>query len=128
MLNKFVGEHFSVSLISNTEKVRIRAGGGIKIFRREVFVSQCQKKNRRVILYCCIISGMEKVRMREGEYQDFPSKTFCLTVPTIFHSGDLFSVSLVPSIEKFYASEAYLTIFEFLSKFFLPHSAEQFRS
>ena len=38
------GEPFSVSLISGTEKVRIRGGGG------------------------------------EGEYQDFQSKVFCLTV------------------------------------------------
>ena len=36
----------------------------------------------------------------------------------IFRSGDPFSVSLVSGIEKFYASEAYLTIFDFLSNFF----------
>ena len=65
-----------------------------------------------------LISGMAKVRMREGEYQEFPSKTFCLTVPNNFRSGAPFSVSLISGIEKFYASEAYVTIFDFLSKSF----------
>ena len=49
--------------------------------------------------------------IREGEYQDFPSKTFCLTVPKNF-VGELFSVSLISSgIEKFYAYEGNITIF-----------------
>ena len=34
-----------------------------------------------------------------GEYQQFPSKTFCLTVPK-FSVGKLFSVSLLSGIEK----------------------------
>ena len=38
----FVGEPFSVSLISGTEKVWIREGG-IKIFSQFFFVSQCPK-------------------------------------------------------------------------------------
>ena len=45
-----------------------------------------------------------------GEYQDFPSKIFCLTMPKIF-LGEPFSVSLISEIEKFYASEGYVTIF-----------------
>ena len=32
--------------------------------------------------------------------------------------GGSFSVSLISGIEKFYASEGYVTIFDFLSKFF----------
>ena len=36
--------------------------------------------------------------MGEG-YRDFPSKTFCLTVPKIF-VGESFSVSLFSGIEK----------------------------
>ena len=40
----FVGEPFSVSLISGIEKVWIRGGGrSIKILRRKIFVSQCRK-------------------------------------------------------------------------------------
>ena len=37
--NNFVGEPFSVSLISGTEKSWIGGGGCIKIFRRKFFVS-----------------------------------------------------------------------------------------
>ena len=58
-----------------------------------------------------------------GEYQDFPSKIFCLTVPKNF-VGEPFSVSLISGIEKFYASEGYVTIFD---RMFLSHSAENFR-
>ena len=46
----------------------------------------------------------------EGEYQDFPSKNFCLTEPKNFVQ-EPFSVSLVLVIEKFYASVGYVTIF-----------------
>ena len=38
--------------------------------------------------------------MRGGrEYQDFPSKSLCLTVPKIF-VGECFSVSLILGMEK----------------------------
>ena len=50
-----------------------------------------------------------------GEYQDIPWKSFCFTVPKNF-VGEPFSVSLIPVIEKFYTSEGYVTIFDFLSK------------
>ena len=36
---------------------------------------------------------------RRGEYQAFPSKTFCLTVPK-FSDGKPFSVPLISGIEK----------------------------
>ena len=51
-----------------------------------------------------------------GEYQDLPSKIFCLTVPKKF-VGEPFSVSLISGIEKLYASEGYVTIFR--RKFFV---------
>ena len=35
-----------------------------------------------------------------------------------FRRGESFSVSLISGIEKFHASEGYVTIFDFLSKFF----------
>ena len=38
-----VGESFTVALFSGIEKVWIREGGSIKIFRRKLFVSQCRK-------------------------------------------------------------------------------------
>ena len=57
------------------------------------------------------------------EYHNFLSKIFCLTVPKIF-VGEPFCVSLISVIEKFYASEVYVTIF---CRNFLSHSAEKFR-
>ena len=38
-----VGETFFVALISGIEKVWIRGGGVIRIFRRKLIVSQCRK-------------------------------------------------------------------------------------
>ena len=37
--------------------------------------------------------------MRGGEYQDFPSKNFCLKVPKI-SIGESFTVALISGIEK----------------------------
>ena len=46
------------------------------------------------------------------------SKIICLTVQKISVGGESFSVSLISGVEKFYAAEGYVTIFDFLSKFF----------
>ena len=35
-----------------------------------------------------------------------------------FRRGESFSVSLISGMEKFYASEGYVTIFDFVSNFF----------
>ena len=56
-----------------------------------------------------------------GEFQDFPSKIFCLTVPKI-SVGESFTVALISGIGNIYASEGYVTIF---CRFFLSHSAEK---
>ena len=45
-----------------------------------------------------------------GEYQHFPSKNFCLTVPKNF-VREPSSVSLFSDVVKFYASQGYVTIF-----------------
>ena len=47
---------------------------------------------------------------RGGEHQDSLSKFFCVAEPKKF-IGEPFSVSFISGIEKFYASEAYVTIF-----------------
>ena len=52
-----------------------------------------------------------------GQYHAFPSNFFCLTVPKVF-VREPFRVSLISGMEKFFASEVNVTIFEFLSKFF----------
>ena len=56
----FVGEPLSVSLVSGTEKVWIGEGGGIKIFRRKFFVSQCRNFPYWGPFSVSIISGTEK--------------------------------------------------------------------
>ena len=72
--------------------------GGIKNFRRKFFVSQCRKV-RRGILYCCINFAYRKSLDKRGEYQDFPSKVFCLTVPKNF-VGDSSKVASNSGTEK----------------------------
>ena len=47
---------------------------------------------------------------KEGEYQYFPSKVFCVTVPKSLVDKP-YSVSLIPGVEKFYASYGYVKIF-----------------
>ena len=57
-------------------------------------------------------SGYRKIldeRVEGRECQDFPSKLSSLTVPKNF-VGQPIRVSLISGIEKFYASEGYVTI------------------
>ena len=55
---------------------------------------------RRGILYCCINFAVPKKFGEEGgEYQDFPSKIFCLTVSKI-SVGQSFTVALISGSEK----------------------------
>ena len=61
--------------------------------------------------------------MGGGECQDFLSKISCLTVPKNF-AGQPFRVSLISGIEKFYASEGYVTI---LCRIFSSLSDEKVR-
>ena len=64
-------------------------------------------------------SVVKKLMDKRGgrQYQDFPSKTVDVTVLSNF-VGKPFIVSLLLGMEKFFASEGYVTIFDFLSKFF----------
>ena len=66
---------------------------------------------------------MDKRGEVRRDYHDFPSKNVCLTVPRNL-VGETFSVSLISGIERFYASEIYLTI---LFRNFFCLSAEKFR-
>ena len=59
-----------------------------------------------------------------GNYQDFPSKIFCLTVPKNF-VGEHFRVSLISGNENFMFHRV---ISRFSVEIFLSHSAEKFRS
>ena len=77
-----VGESFTVALISGIEKVWIRGGGVVSRF----FVSQCRKfplGNPLLLHYFRVPKKFGEER-GGGEYQDFPSENFCLTVPKNF--------------------------------------------
>ena len=82
-------------------------------FSIEIFLSP-MPRNFLAEPFCAVfqkISGSEKVYGEEGggKYQDFPSKNFCFTVPRNF-VREPFRVSLNWGIEKFCASEGYVTI------------------
>ena len=100
----FVGERFSVSLIAGTEKIWIRRGGSIKIFRRR-FLSHSAENFPRGMLYCCNNFGYRDILDKRGEYQDFASKIFCLTVPKNF-VGEPFRVSVIAGTEKVWIRQA----------------------
>ena len=79
-------EFFKVSLIVNLgyRKKLNKRGGSIKIFRR-IFLSHSAEKFRRGTFWCFTSCGYRKSLDKRGggEYQDFQSKFFCLTVPKI---------------------------------------------
>ena len=58
-----------------------------------------------------------------GEYQDFPSKVFCLTVPKI-SVGEAFTVAKISGIEKIWIRVGGVS--RFSVETFLFHSAEIF--
>ena len=63
-------------------------------FAVEICFSHGAENFRRGICYCCINFGHRKSldKRGEGDYQDFPSKIFCLTVPKL-PWGESYSVS-----------------------------------
>ena len=68
-----------------------------------------------------LISGSEKVWIGGGEYQDFPSKKFCLTVPKT-SEGEFFSVALISGSEKVHDQEGGGEYQAFPSNFFVSQS------
>ena len=131
MAKTFVGEPFCAVFQKNSgsEKVNGSERGGVSRFSVENFLSDSAENFRRwgESFSVSFISGIDKFWIRGGrQYQGFPSKFFCLTVPKEFVS-EPFRVSLISGMEKFFASEGYVTNFEFLSNFFLSRIAEKFR-
>ena len=119
-----VGESFTVAIISGIEKVWIKRGG-VSRFSVKIFLSHSPGNFRWTILYCCIKFGYrESLDRRGGEYQDFPWKKFCLTVPKKF-LVEPFSVSLISGTQKVWISEGGVSRFSVEN--FLSHSAENFR-
>ena len=92
------------------EKILSKRARSFKFFCRICF---CLTKPKITVGECftvAIISGIEKLWLRGGKYQDCPWKIFCLTVQKIF-VGEPFIVSLFLGIEKYYAYEVNIKIF-----------------
>ena len=75
--------------------------GGITIFRRKFFVSQCRKISW-ASLQCFRKFGVSKKIMHNRGWHNFPSKSFGLTVPKNF-VGILSMLQKIWGTEKFYA-------------------------
>ena len=81
------------------------------MFSVEFFSSQSAENFRRGTFLCFEnFLASKNVGANRGVYEDFPSRTFCLTVPNSF-VGKPFSVSLIADIKTFYACEGIITIF-----------------
>ena len=93
-----------------------RGGGVSKFSVGKIFVLQCRKV-RRAIFYCCISFGYRKSLDKRGEYQNFPSKIFCLTVRN-FSVGESFTVAVISGSEKVYGQEGGGEYQDFPSKIF----------
>ena len=81
--------------------------GGVPGFPVENFLSHSAEKIRRGTLLCFTVFLVSKTFLEKrglGEYQEFPSKCFCLTLPKNF-VGEPNSVSLFLDIDNHYASE-----------------------
>ena len=93
---------------------------------RPFFLSHSVENFRWGILYCCIISGSEKVygQKDEKEYQDVPSKVFCLTVQknSVGNPYCCINFGYRKSLEKRGGGVSRFSIESFLS-----HSAEKLR-
>ena len=63
---------------------------------------------------------------RGGGVSRFSVENFLSHSAEKVRRGESFSVSLISGIEKFYASEGYVTIFDFSVEIFFSHSAEKF--
>ena len=80
-------------------------------FSIENLLSHSTEKLRRgtLLRFTKILVSKKFMDKRGGGYHDFLSKFFCLTVPKNF-VGEPSSVSLISGIERFHASESYVTI------------------
>ena len=98
--------------VSRNVRVK-RRGGGLRFSVEVVFVSEYRNISQ-INLSVMVFRNYpvaKKFMDKSGEgYQGFPSNIFCLTLPKIFVGGT-FSVSPIPGIDKFDASEGFVTIF-----------------
>ena len=98
-------------------------------FSVEHFLSHSTETFRRGTLLCCVSEnfGYRKNFCFRGLCHDFPSKTFCLTVPKKI-VGEPFSAVLQKSlVAKKFMDKREGKVSRFPSKVFLSHSAEKCR-
>ncbi len=83
-------------------------------------MSRSAEKLRRESYSASLFSGTEKFYGSErGEWLSrFSVENFLSHGAEKFRRVESFGVSLISGIENFYASESYVTVFDFLSKFF----------
>ena len=89
-------------------------------FSFKIFVSLYQKLSLGNTSVYRKVSGSEKIYASERVegVSRFSVENFLSHSAENFRRGESFSVSLISGIKKFNASEGYVTIFDFLSKFF----------
>ena len=64
--------------------------GGVKIFRRKFFVSQCHKLSQGSLFVLCFrkLPAAQRIMDKKGGYHDFPSKSFLNHNPEKFGKGN----------------------------------------
>ncbi len=88
----FVGESFTVAVFWVPEKFGYEVGG-VSTNSVGNVLSRSAEIFPRGILYCCSIFGYRKsLENKRVEYQHFPTKIFCLSVPKIFAGETLYAV------------------------------------
>ena len=121
----FVGESFTVALISGIEKVWIRRRA-VSRFSIENFCLTVPKNSVGESFTVALISGSEKVYGQQGgeKCQDFQAKILCLTVPKIFVE-ESFTVAAISGTGNIGIRKGGVSSFSV--EIFLSHSAEKFR-
>ena len=118
-------ESFTVAVISCTEKVWRRGGGGVSGFSIKIFLSHSVENFRRGILYCCINFRWRKSLWTRGgkEVSRFSiEKFFSHTAENL--RGESFAVGLNSGTQKVWIRGVSIKIFR--QKCFSSHSAEIF--
>ena len=98
---------------------KTQGGRECQDFPSKFFLSHSAEKHRRGTLPCCCFNKFlvaKKFMDKTGGIIKIVFEKFCLTGPKSF-VVEPFSPSLISGIEKFYASEGYVTIFR--RKFFV---------
>ena len=125
MPKNFVGEPFSVSLISGAEKVWIREGGEYQDFPSKILCLTVPRISVGESFSVAIISGIEKVWIREGGVSRFSFEIF------LSHSAENCRRGILYCCNNFGYRKSLDKRGEGVSRFsvekFLSHSAEKFR-